>query len=140
MRRLLALLLVAALLVSIAPPAAHAGHAHGAHAVAVGISALLFAPFLIAGGIIASVVPPYRPVVPAPVVVAPPPAYRVETARYVTTPVASASSASGEVNVVRYPHGRYVLHGDGVTTPYQWVWIPNPPPPPPPPPARTVSQ
>lgn len=34
---------------------------------------------------------------------------------------------------VEYPTGRYELRGDGVTTPYTWVWIPNPPPPPPPP-------
>jgi hypothetical protein len=25
---------------------------------------------------------------------------------------------------VVYPHGKYVLYGDGVTQPYQWVWIP----------------
>jgi hypothetical protein len=24
-----------------------------------------------------------------------------------------------------YPHGRYVLHGDGVSTPYRWEWIPS---------------
>jgi hypothetical protein len=35
-------------------------------------------------------------------------------------------------SVVEYPHGRYELRGDGVTTAYQWVWIPNPPPAPPP--------
>jgi len=34
-------------------------------------------------------------------------------------------------NVIQYPHGRYELRGDGVSTPYRWVWIPNPPPPPP---------
>ena len=33
--------------------------------------------------------------------------------------------------VVQYPHGRYVLRGDGITTAYQWVWIPNPPSAPP---------
>lgn len=32
--------------------------------------------------------------------------------------------------VIEYPHGRYELRGDGTTTPYQWVCIPNPPPPP----------
>jgi hypothetical protein len=31
---------------------------------------------------------------------------------------------------VIYPTGRYVLHGDGVNYPYQWVWIPAAPPPP----------
>lgn len=44
-------------------------------------------------------------------------------------------------NVVQYPMGRYELRGDGMSTPYTWVWIPNPPPPPPPgpPPAGPFS-
>ena len=34
---------------------------------------------------------------------------------------------------VVYPHGKYVLAGDGVTQPWQWQWIwfpaaPQPPP------------
>ncbi len=33
---------------------------------------------------------------------------------------------------VVYPHGKYVLYGDGVTQAWQWVWIPAAPPPPPP--------
>jgi hypothetical protein len=32
---------------------------------------------------------------------------------------------------VVFPSGRYVLSGDGITTPYTWVWIPNPPSAPP---------
>src|SRR5262245_38410038 len=34
-------------------------------------------------------------------------------------------------SVVEYPNGRFELRGDGMTMPYNWVWIPNPPPPPP---------
>jgi hypothetical protein len=34
-------------------------------------------------------------------------------------------------SVVEHPTGRYELRGDGTTTPYVWVWIPNPPPGPP---------
>ena len=34
-------------------------------------------------------------------------------------------------SVVPYPGGRYVLMGDGVSTPYRWVWIPDPPSAPP---------
>jgi hypothetical protein len=34
--------------------------------------------------------------------------------------------------VVEHPTGRYELRGDGMTTPYAWVWIPNPPSAPPP--------
>jgi hypothetical protein len=40
--------------------------------------------------------------------------------------------------VVEFPTGRYELRGDGVYTPYTWVWIPNPPVAPPPPPAPTA--
>ena len=36
-------------------------------------------------------------------------------------------------NVVQFATGRYELRGDGVSTPYTWVWIPNPPTAPPPP-------
>ena len=39
--------------------------------------------------------------------------------------------------VVEYSTGRYELRGNGTTTPYVWVWIPNPPPAPPPPPSST---
>jgi hypothetical protein len=42
-------------------------------------------------------------------------------------------------SVVEYPTGRFEMRGDGITSPYQWVWVPNPPaappPAPPPPPA-----
>lgn len=40
-------------------------------------------------------------------------------------------------SVVPFANGRYVLRGDGITSPYKWVWIPNPPSAPPaaPPPA-----
>ena len=34
---------------------------------------------------------------------------------------------------VVYPTRKYVLHGDGITGPWQWVWIPAAPPPSPPP-------
>jgi len=42
-------------------------------------------------------------------------------------------------SVIEYPNGRLEMRGDGITVPYQWVWVPNPPAPPPsappPPPA-----
>src|SRR6266542_5233003 len=49
----------------------------------------------------------------------------------VAATVSSAPSPPPMPNVVQYPTGRYELRGDGLTTPYTWVWIPNPPPPPP---------
>jgi hypothetical protein len=67
-------------------------------------------------------------VVAAPLVVrAPAVVYAPPSVAYFTPPPTST--------VIQYPHGRYELRGDGVTTPYMWVWIPNPPPPPPAPPA-----
>ena len=35
-------------------------------------------------------------------------------------------------SVIEYPTGQYELRGDGMSLPYQWVWIPNPPLGPPP--------
>ena len=48
-------------------------------------------------------------------------------------------------SVVEYPGGRYELRGDGVWTPYRWVWVRNPPSAPPaeaapPPPAETPAE
>ncbi len=89
-----------------------------------------------------------RVVIASPVVVyAPPPvyygapAYSAPPAYY--DPAAAYSPPGGGTvsvapaptpmpSVVEYPTGRYELRGDGVTTPYTWVWIPNPPPSPPP--------
>jgi hypothetical protein len=54
----------------------------------------------------------------------PPPAV---TAAPVAAPVAPPPP---ERDVIHHPEGRQELRGDGVVTPYRWVWIPNPPPPP----------
>jgi hypothetical protein len=58
----------------------------------------------------------------------------------VTTPIPPAPPPPPAPSVIQYENGRYELRGDGMTTPYTWVWIPNPPPPPPPaPPAPRVA-
>jgi len=45
-------------------------------------------------------------------------------------------AAGGAVpSLIEYSTGWYQLRGDGVTTPYVWVWIPKPPPAPMQPPA-----
>jgi hypothetical protein len=152
MRRILAVLLVAGLLVGLTAPAADAGGGRWAGAAVVGLAAFaLFAPLIIAGEVLAHTVP-YRPVVvaPPPVHYAPAPTYYAPAPTYYAPPTYStpppvarpayAAAAPAPANVVRYSHGRYVLHGDGVTTAYQWVWIPNPPPPPPPPGRPTSYQ
>jgi hypothetical protein len=57
---------------------------------------------------------PYYYTPPAVVYTAPPPAY---------SEPAPAPAAPAVQREVIYPHGKYVLEGDGVTTPYRWVWI-----------------
>jgi hypothetical protein len=84
-------------------------------------------------------------VVIAPPVYAAPPAWYGPPAVYGAPPpyapptvyAAPAPPPGPMPRVVEFPGGRYELRGDGVTTPYAWVWIPNPPatPPPPPPPS-----
>jgi hypothetical protein len=141
MRRILAVLMIVALVGIVAVPSADAGgrHRHGGSAV-IGLAAFaLFAPLIIAGEVLAATIPYRAPAVAA----APPPYYAPAPAYYSPAPppayveqvtVAPArASAPAMSRVVQHPHGRYVLRGDGVHTAYQWVWIPNPPPPPPPP-------
>ena len=65
--------------------------------------------------------PPAVYTAPPPVVYAPPPV------------VAPAPAAPDYQREVVYPHGKYVLEGDGVSTAYHWTWIPSAAPPPPPP-------
>ena len=64
---------------------------------------------------------------PAPVYTAPPVYVPV------VVPVASSAlpAAPPRPSVIEFPEGRYELRGDGVSTPYSWVWIPNPPAAPP---------
>lgn len=77
------------------------------------------------------------------VVYTPPPVISYPSAQYAAPTyyppaVYSTPSPPPTPSVVEYPTGRYELRGDGVGTPYTWVWIPNPPPAPPaepPPPA-----
>jgi hypothetical protein len=69
----------------------------------------------------------------APAMVYEPLAYADPPALYAPPPSASASiipSPPPAPEVIRYSDGRYELRGDGISTPYRWVWIPNAPPPP----------
>ena len=75
---------------------------------------------IIAPPVITYSVPQY---VPVPEYVPPPPMYAPPAYSYAPPPPMQ--------RVVEFPTGRYELHGDGITTPYRWVWIPNPPASPP---------
>jgi len=126
MKKLVAALVVGTTLVAASPRPAHAGAAVDA-ALALGAFAvfnqLFLAPFWA------------RPVyaAPAPVV------YTVPAPVYAPAPVTYAAAPPRPPLIDRevvYPHGRYVLTGDGVTAAYRWFWVPNPPAGPPPPPPR----
>lgn len=154
MRRFLVAIVVGALLLGLAAPGAEA-HGWGLGAAIVGLATFaVFAPIVVAGTVIAHAVPPvyapppaYAPppgYAPPPAYAPPPgyapaPAYAPPSATYAPPPAYAARvsarttyrAASAAENVVQYATGRYVLRGDGVTTAYRWVWIPNPPPPPP---------
>jgi len=51
-----------------------------------------------------------------------------------SAPSGTQQTISGVQREVVFPNGKYVLYGDGVNQPWQWVWVPSAPPPPPPPP------
>ena len=55
---------------------------------------------------------------------------------YAQAPNYARVQASAVQREVVYPNGRYLLYGDGVQQPWQWVWVPSASPPPPPPPPQ----
>jgi len=63
------------------------------------------------------------------------------TVAHATPPAAApaalpTSAITSDQRVVAYPHGRWLLYGDGSTaSPYTWVWVPTGATPPPPAPA-----
>src|SRR6059036_1931585 len=69
-----------------------------------------------------------------PIVASAPPAIESSPPVVYAQPPPSVSVAPSPLptpTVIEYPTGWYQLRGDGVTTPYAWVWIPKPPPAPP---------
>jgi len=122
-----------AILVALAPLAAEAGGRHHGFqrggrvfvGVGVGFPCCGFYPW-------PSYYPYYYPAYyPAPVVyTAPAP---------VPAPTYTQPPPQVEREVV-FAEGRYLLQGDGVSTPYKWVWVPNPPAPPPGPPPSAPPQ
>jgi hypothetical protein len=137
-RKLITLMLVAAILsLSLAAPVyagrggSHSGHHGGFHHGGCCWGGAFFGGLLL-GSVIAA---PYYPypyyadpypyaAYPGPVY-APAPAYQTQTQVYVAPAVQREAC---------YATGCYHLQGDGVTTAYQWVWVPAAPAPPSPPP------
>jgi hypothetical protein len=116
-QRLVALAVVGTLLLGVLPTTAHAGAAVDA-ALALGAFAVFSNLFLL-------------PALARPVYAAPPVVYAPSPATYAPAPPPPAIKRE-----VVYAHGRHVLLGDGVTTAYRWVWVPNPPAGTPPSPPR----
>ena len=114
MRKLVAIVALVAVLVALAPVSVHA---HGAVAAALAFGA--FATF----GLLATAPFWAYPAYAYPAPVSAPPAY------YAPAPAYAPPPAPAIQREVVYPHGRHMLYGDGVTTAYQWVWVPNAPPP-----------
>jgi hypothetical protein len=135
MRQVIALVVALALMVGAGAPAAYAGNGTGTN-VALGL-----ASFAVFNQLVGPLLHP-RPRVRE--VVVERPVYHVverPVYRQVYAPpsqVVVVQPSPAYPTVVQYWNGRYELRGDGVYTPYQWVWIPTAhplPPPPPPPPA-----
>jgi hypothetical protein len=63
---------------------------------------------------------------------APPVVYSAPPPTVYAAPAPAPAAPDYQREVV-YPHGRYVLEGDGVSMAYHWTWIPSAAPPPPPP-------
>ena len=125
MRQLIALVLVSALMVGLAAPAAYAG-GNTAQNVALGLAS--FAVFNQLVGTFLHARPAHAaPVYAAQPVYVSPPQQVVYTAPAQVVVVQPAPPPTP--TVIYYPHGRYELRANGVQ--YFWVWIPNPPPPPP---------
>jgi hypothetical protein len=123
MKRLVAVALLATLLIGLAPIPVHAGGAVNA-ALALGAFAVL-SPFLVLGALAQPFyAPPYY--APAPAVYATTPTYASAPA-YPIVVSAPATRPPAVQREVVYAQGRHVLLGDGVTSAYRWVWVPNPP-------------
>jgi hypothetical protein len=99
-----------------------AAHAHGAVTAALALGA--FATFAV-------LTAPFWAIAAQPTYVYPTPVYAPAQPVYSYSAPPAPATPAVQREVI-YPHGRHVLYGDGVTTAYRWVWVPNPPPPPPP--------
>jgi hypothetical protein len=143
MKRAIALLAVLLLLcAAMLPDVASAGgrHGHARHGSAWWLPGAIIGG-LVLGAAAGATAPLWALAAPPPpVVVAPAPTAYVQAVGASPAPPAYSrprASAPPPFNrAVVYPNGRYLLFGDGVTHPWQWVWVPASAPPAPPPAPR----
>jgi hypothetical protein len=117
----------------------HWGGHHGHHRGCCWSGAAFVGGFALGGSLAYPYAYPYYPYYPYPLVFSYPP-YVARSPVY-PTPLATTQPADRDQLIhvssppagqpqaevqreVAYPHGKYVLHGDGVTQPWQWVWFP----------------
>lgn len=133
MRKWVAGMLVAVVVLALAPTDAGAGgRYYGGGGYYWGYGAGLFIGGLALG---AALTAPYRYPYPGYPYYGYGPSYYYAPAPavvYQSAPATYATAPAVQREVV-YPNGKYVLYGDGATQPWQWVWVPTAPPPPPPP-------
>ena len=131
MKKAIVLLAVLALLLGTAVPSdAWRGHGHFRGGCCWG----WWWPGAIIGGLALGAVAAAT----APLIYAPPPVYAAPPVVYQPPAPVIYQQAPPPAPLVQrevvYPHGKYVLYGDGVSQPRQWVWVagasPTPPPPP----------
>jgi hypothetical protein len=118
MKKLVVMVMLVLVVAAALPAPAHAG--------AAGDAVLALFAFGLFSALVAPVLAPPVYVARPPVYAEPAPVYGSAPAYYSRPSPAPAAAVSREVV---YPHGRYVLYGDGIATAYRWVWVPNPPPP-----------
>ena len=95
---------------------------------------------VIAPPVIVYAPPAYTPPVYARPVYVPVPVYYPPVSAPAPAPAPAASPPPPPVEtIIEFANGRYELRGDGITTPYRWVWVPNPPTAPPAEAAPTVA-
>ena len=127
MKKAIVLLAVFALLLGTAVPSdAWRGHGHWRGGCCWG----WWWPGAIIGGLTLGAVAATAPFAyaPPPVYAAPPVVYQAPppVVYQQQAPVAAAPPAPFVQREVVYPHGKYVLYGDGVSQAWQWVWVPAP--------------
>jgi hypothetical protein len=123
MKKAIVLLAVLALILGSAVPSdAWRGHGHWRGGCCWGG---WWWPGAVIGGLAlgAAVAATYPLYAPPPVYAAPPVVYQAPPPVMYQQAPAPAPPPLVQREVV-YPHGRYVLYGDGVSQPWQWVWVP----------------
>ncbi len=139
-RNVIAIVVLVGLLVSVIAPSAAGAHGRGGPGFVIGgVAAGVFAALTFPLWAFSATVPYAAPPVYTPPPVYAPPAVYAPAAPVVYRPAPAYAGPPPPPQVRRevvYPDGRYLLYGDGVRQPWQWVWIATPSAPPPPPPPR----